>query len=90
MFHSNYVIKLDVFQNSCQRPWQTLIQSQWNDCKVSVPKSSLSVCLNKTGLENMKTAFLEACEGRNMTTFAVKCQITQKFQRAGKSVKKLI
>lgn len=38
----------------------------------------------------MKTAFLEACEGRNMTAFAVKCQITQKFQRAGEGLKKSI
>ena len=48
------LLKLDVFQKSCQRPWQTSIQSQWNNCKVIVPKSSLSGCLNKSALDNMK------------------------------------
>lgn len=48
------LLKLDMFQKSCQRPQQTLIQSQWNNLKVIVPKSSPSGCLNKSGFDNMK------------------------------------
>lgn len=48
------LLKLDIFQKSCQRPQQTLIQSQWTNCKVIVPESSPSGCLNKSGLDKMK------------------------------------
>lgn len=48
------LLKLDMFQKSCQRPQQTLIQSQWNNRKVIVPKSSPSGCLNKSGFDHMK------------------------------------